>query len=86
MQTVLHIKPQELNNHFLQVVKTLFKNAAELEIIVSETVPSDIVFSHESREEYWMRIDKAIEDVNNGRGISMSMNDLEKYAAKRAKR
>ena len=43
MQTVLHIKPQELNSHFLQGLKALFKDATELEIIVKTN--SVIIFS-----------------------------------------
>ena len=76
MQTVLHIKPRELNSHFLQVIKSLFKDAAELEIIVN---------APEKKAAYWKRIDQAIEDVKKGKVISMSMKDLEKYAAKRTR-
>ena len=86
MQTVLTIKPSELNQHFLQAIKALFKNAAELEIIVNSPKTARAVFAPESREAYWKRIDKAIEDVENGRVVSMSMKELEKYVAKRVKK
>lgn len=82
MQTVLHIKKSELNSHFLQALKTLFKDAAELEIIVNASKTAKDVFPPENREAYWKRIDKAIDDVKAGRVVSMSMKELEQYAAK----
>lgn len=82
METVLHVKHDELNNQFLKGLKALFKDAEELEIIISVVKKNKEIFPKESKKEYWKRIDKAIKDIKDGNGIRMTMKDLEKYARK----
>ncbi|TAL62061.1 MAG: hypothetical protein EPN85_03430 [Bacteroidetes bacterium] len=85
MQTVLRIKPSELNSHFLQALKSLFKDAAGLEIIVNTATTADTIFSSESRSAYWKRINKAIKDVEDGKNvISFTAEEFEKYSDKLA--
>ncbi len=85
MQTVLHIKPHELNRHFLEAIKSLFKNAEELEIIVHTAKTADTIFTPESRPAYWKRINKAIKDVEDGKNVvSFTAAEFEKYSNKLA--
>ena len=66
METVYRLKVSELGMDFIHSLKTLFKNADELDIIVHKTKALN---KKETREEYWARIDRAINDVKNNRNL-----------------
>ncbi len=65
MDTVYRIKISELGMDFIHSMQLLFKKADEVEIIVHKTKTK----KKETREEYWKRIDRAIEDVKNNRNL-----------------
>ena len=67
MDTVYRLKASELGMDFIRSVQSLFKKADEIEIIVHKSIPD--VRKKETREEYWSRIDQAIEDVKNNRNL-----------------
>jgi hypothetical protein len=80
MQTVMRVKSSEIPQ-LVALLKTLFKNEEEVEIIVNPIAKED--GKKESRKEYWRRINKAIEDVENGGElISFTESEFEKYSEK----
>jgi antitoxin YefM len=62
MQTVYHLKTNELDDQFLESLKMLFKDKT-IEIIVSEVDETAYLLHSETNRE---RLLKAIEHVNNG--------------------
>jgi antitoxin YefM len=62
MQTVYHLRTNELDDQFLESLKTLFKGKT-IEIIVSEVDETAYLLHSEANRE---RLLRAIEHVNNG--------------------
>lgn len=68
METVFRLKPNQLNIGLVNAIKALFSDNKELEIIVHSAISTGSD-ERETREEYWARIDKAIENVENGKNV-----------------
>ncbi len=65
MYTVYHLKADELDNQFLEALKTLFKDKT-IEIVVTEVDETAyLLYSDANRE----RLLQAIEHVNNGENL-----------------
>jgi antitoxin YefM len=65
MQTVYHLKTNELDSQFLESLKTLFKDKT-IEIIVSEVDETAYLLHSDANRE---RLLQAIEHVNNGEDL-----------------
>jgi len=68
MQTTYRLKVSELSSDFLKSVKSLFKKDAEIEITVSNFDDFGLNKT-ETKEEYWARINKAIDNVEKGKNL-----------------
>jgi antitoxin YefM len=62
MQTVYHLRTNELDNQFLEALKTLFKDKT-IEIIVTEVDETAYLLHSDANRE---RLLQAIKHVNNG--------------------
>ncbi|MCF8374398.1 MAG: hypothetical protein K9H64_22445 [Bacteroidales bacterium] len=65
MEAVFRLKVSEIDEAFLKVIKSLFVKDKEIEVTFNSSTGIDL-FEHESREQYFNRLDKAIENVENG--------------------
>ncbi len=77
METVLKIKVSDLDVGFIKAIKTLFKKDSEIEITISSATDFGLNKT-ETKEEYIARIIKAAKNVENGRVVSFTDNDLDK--------
>jgi len=65
MHTVYHLRTDELDNQFLEALKTLFKDKT-IEIVVSEVDETAYLFHSDANREQLLQ---AIEHVNNGENL-----------------
>ncbi|MCD4792054.1 MAG: hypothetical protein K8R54_02385 [Bacteroidales bacterium] len=65
MEAVFRVKVSEIDEAFLRVIKSLFRKDKEIEVTFSSSTDFDL-YKPESNEEYSGRLDKAIENVENG--------------------
>jgi antitoxin YefM len=65
MQTIYRLKASELNENFLEGLKTTFKDK-EIEIIVSEVDETEYLLKSEANKQ---RLLQAIENVNNNTNL-----------------
>ncbi|MCP5098966.1 MAG: hypothetical protein GY943_25725 [Chloroflexi bacterium] len=65
MQTVYHLKADELDNQFLEALKTLFKDKT-IEIIVTEVDETAYLLQSDANKE---RLLQAIENIDNGKNL-----------------
>jgi antitoxin YefM len=65
MYTVYHLKADELDNQFLEALKTLFKDKT-IEIVVTEVDETAYLLHSDANRE---RLLQAIENVNNGENL-----------------
>ncbi len=65
MHTVYHLRTDELDNQFLEALKTLFKDKT-IEIVVTEVDETVYVLRSEANKEQLLQ---AIEHVNNGENL-----------------
>jgi len=66
--TTIRISPDELTPSLLKKVKALFENEKELEIIIKPVSGSGLSVN-ETPEEYVLRVNKAIDNLENGSEI-----------------
>ena len=64
MRTHIVLKKEELNQDLLDHIKSLFKNADELEISIEASEDFDLN-QKETQEEYVDRLEKAMNEVEN---------------------
>ena len=64
MRTHIVLKKEELNQDLLDHIKSLFKNADELEISIEASEDFDLN-QEETQEEYVDRLEKAMNEVEN---------------------
>ncbi len=73
MQTVYHLRTDELDNQFLEALKTLFKDKT-IEIVVTEVDETAYLLGSTANKEHLLQ---AIEHVNNGENlIEVEMDTL----------
>ncbi len=65
MHSVYHLRTDELDNQFLEALKTLFKDKT-IEIVVTEVDETAYLLRSEINREHLLR---AIEHVNNGENL-----------------
>ena len=81
MEAVFHIKPSEFDESFFNEIKSLLKSKKDLEIMIaiSEDEPNGIL-RKETRQEYFARIDKAIENLKKGHCLEFTREELEDFS------
>ncbi|MTF37968.1 hypothetical protein VKI21_11285 [Cyanobacterium aponinum UTEX 3222] len=74
MQSIYRLKANELNDSFLEGLKTTFKDK-DIEIIVSEVDETEYLFRSEANKE---RLLQAVENVKQRKNlVEVNLDDLE---------
>ena len=82
MESTFIIARSELNKNFLTGIKSLFKDSRMLQITVSDSEDFGL-YDKETREEYFTRLEKANENLNNGTNvIEFSSEEFEELVEK----
>ena len=80
MKTSFRLNEKELTDDIINIIRTAFKNK-EIEITVSDFLDeTEYLLSTEANKKH---LKKSIADIENGEGITFTLNELqEKYAVK----
>jgi hypothetical protein len=81
MDAVYRIKASEFDDFFINQIKELLKrkNNLEITIAISEE-PSRGILRKETREEYFARLDKAIENIDNAKGVAFTDEGIVEFS------
>jgi hypothetical protein len=81
METVIKINLSELNASLLDKIRNLISGNDDAEITISvQDTPSKKYLRNETREEYFARLNKSIEQLKKGNVISFTPEALEEYS------
>jgi antitoxin YefM len=80
MKTSFRLNEKDLTDDIINIIRTAFKNK-EIEITVSDLLDeTEYLLSTEANKKH---LQKSIADIENGEGITFTLNELqEKYAVK----
>ncbi len=79
MDATIRISLNELTPAFIDDLKKLFKGNEEIELTIAP-VNDFGLNSKETKEEYLSRIDSVLQNLEKGRSISFSEDELDHYA------
>jgi hypothetical protein len=77
MESSFTLKLSELDSDFLKTIRHLFRKDNKVTITISSTHVSTIN-TPETGEEYLQRLEHALKNLDKGKGITVSENDLDK--------
>ena len=81
MKVVFRMKANEFDESFFEQIKAILKAKKNLEITIAITdEQSKGILRKESREEYFARLDKAIDNLDKGRGVNFSREEFEDFS------
>jgi hypothetical protein len=80
MEAVLKIKSSEFTDELISKIKALLSVSKDSEVTISITDKSSPgILRDESREEYFSRLDKSIDDFEKGNVVSFSGDSFEQF-------
>jgi hypothetical protein len=79
MDALIKISSSEFNEEVFKKIKALLKSVGDAEVIIAITNRTEGFSRKESKEEYWARLDKSIKDIEQGNGVTFTMEELEEY-------
>ena len=82
MDALIKIPSSEFNEEVFKKIKALIKSVGNAEVTIAISNKSDGIFRNESKEEYWDRLNKSVVDIEQGKGIVFTMDELEEYIHK----
>ncbi len=81
MDAVFRIKANEFDENLFNQIKSLLKSKKNLEITIAITEEqSKGILRNETRDEYFARLNKAIDNLNKGRGINFTPEEFEDFS------
>jgi predicted HD phosphohydrolase len=81
MEVVFSVSANEFDEELFEQVKSLLKRKKDLSVTISITEEHAKRFLRkETRDEYFERLNKAIENLNNGYGKSFNKEELEDFS------
>jgi hypothetical protein len=81
MDAIIKISGSEFNEELFDKIRSLIRSFgnAEITIAVHDTTGKA---SADTKDEYWNRLSKSITDIENGNGLTFTMEELETYIRK----
>jgi len=82
MDAVIKVSPEEFDENFFAKIKSLLKysGTAKVVIEIAERDKKNIV--EEPVSEYWAKVNQSIKDIESGRGVVFTMQELDEYLKK----
>jgi hypothetical protein len=81
MDAVIKVSPEEFDENLFAKVKSLLKNSADSKVII-EIASKNKNLLEDPASEYWTKINQSIKDLENGKGVVFTMEELEEYVNK----
>lgn len=79
METLIRVRPDELKMDLLNKIKLLIQGDESVEIIIHVKERSSRNLYMEDPAEYLSQLEKSIKDSLEGRTVSFTMEEFEKY-------
>ncbi len=79
MDAMIKISSSEFNEDVFKKIKALIKSFGSAEVTIAVSNATGSMFRKESKEEYWERLSKSVVDIEHGKGIVFTMDELENY-------
>ena len=81
MEAVFHIKADEFDDFYVEILKKLLKNRKNLEITLAISDSDEKgILRRETKDQYFARLKKALEDIDNGKGITITSDDFDNFS------
>lgn len=82
MEAVFHLTSEEFDQDVFDKLKSLLngKKNVEITIAISEDQFAKGFLRKETREDYFERLDKAIDDLNKGKGTTFTKEEFETFS------
>ena len=80
MEAVLRISSSEFTDELINKIRTLLRGAENSEITISITEKSSGMLRYETRSEYFLRLDKSLENLEKGNVITFNGDTFEQFA------
>jgi len=82
MDALIEVSSSEFNEELFKKIKSLIKSVGIGEITIKVNNPESTLLRKETPEEYWSRIDKSVKDIDEGKGIVFTIEELQEYVHK----
>ena len=80
MDAVFHVKADEFDDNFINQIKSLLTSKKKLEVTIAISEEAGTGFlREETRDQYFARLDKAINNLNRGIAVTFTMDEFEEY-------
>jgi hypothetical protein len=76
MDAVIKIPSSEFNEEIFKTISALIKGK-DAEITIAVRDRSQNLFRDETEEEYWNRLNRSISDIEQEKGVTFTMQELE---------
>lgn len=80
MDAVIKVPSSQFTIELFDKIKSLIKNEYSLEITISIKERNSDFLLNESEEQYWTRLKKSIKEVEDGKTIVLTMDQLDEFA------
>ncbi|MEP7168901.1 MAG: hypothetical protein ABI855_05975 [Bacteroidota bacterium] len=85
METSFRIKLSELDTDIIKIIKQLFKKDREITLTISSSTDFDLNKA-ESKQEYLSRLKKAIKNLDEGKGVAFTEEELNQFIVDKLKK
>ncbi len=82
MDAIIKISSSEFNEEVFKKLKSLISSFGTSDITIAVSNSTENLLRTESKEQYWNRLSKSVTDLEDGKGIVFSMDELEEYLHK----
>jgi len=84
MDALIKIPSSEFNEDVFKKIKALIKTTGNSEVTIAISNTEETQFRKESKKEYWNRLNQSIKDIEEGKGIVFTMDELGEYIHKKS--
>jgi hypothetical protein len=81
METIIKVNSSELNKSLLDKIRKFIGNKENAEITISITSAKEHS-RNETREQYFARLDKSIENLETGNVVSFTTDEFKSFSSK----
>lgn len=81
MDTIIKVSSSEFDEELFKKIRT-FLRGRNADITIAVTDIPENASRKETSEEYWNRLNKSIEDIEDGKGITFTMKEFEEFITK----
>ncbi len=78
MEAIFKVPSSEFNEELFNKIGTFLKGR-NMEITIAVHDKNELAFKEETNDQYYQRLNKSIKDIEEGKGVTFSMEELEAF-------